>query len=381
MTRPLKVLFFIDRLRLGGIQALARDILEHLDKSKMVIDVLNLDDGVDYPLQSTLMSMGVKVYRLKGVWMRSPLSFPKYFREVDRFFAQHHDYDVVHMHSSSKNYYILQCAAKYGIKVRVSHSHNSGFQTHNPVSVALGNMMKTPLKKWSTVMLGCSELACEWLYGKGSVARGESEVVLNGIDSSLFVYDDNVRTEVRAELGLEDKFVIGHVGRFERQKNHTFLIDIFAEVVKKRSDAVLLLIGTGSLTDDMKVKVQQLGLEDKVLFLGFRDDRNRIMQAMDSFVFPSIHEGLSVVLIEAQASGLPVFVSDTTTQEVSYSPYIQFLSIEKQSAREWADIILGVGAVEREDMTERIKEQGFEIRSMIDNLYKIYLRNLRNGES
>lgn len=373
MNSPLRVLFFIDRLRLGGIQMLAYDILMHNDPSKMVIEILNLDDGEQYPLTQTLKDMGVTIHLLKGAWMHSPLDLPHYYRAVDTFFAQHHDYDVVHMHSSSKNYYILQCAAKWGIPVRVAHSHNTGFQSHNPLTIAMGNLMMKPMRRYATHWVGCSKLACEWLFGQGCVERGEAQVILNGIDSSLFVYDPQVRQEVRKTLGVEDKFVIGHVGRFAHQKNHTFLLDIFAEVAKRRDDAVLVLIGIGELMEAMQQKAAKLGIADKVIFAGFRDDRNRYMQAMDSFLFPSLHEGLSVVLIEAQASGMPVFTSDSTTTETKYSPYMHFLSLQ-QSAAEWADRIIEQGSVERRDMTATIYEAGFDIRVMVQNFYNLYTR-------
>lgn len=371
MNQPLRVLFFIDRLRLGGIQMLAYDILKHNDPQRMEIEILNLDDGEDYPLTKTIRDMGVKIHVLKGAWMRTPFDFPHYFKMVDKFFAEHHNYDVVHMHSSSKNYYILKCAAKWGIKVRVAHSHNTGFQTRNPLSIAMGNLMMKPMRRYATHWVGCSKLACEWLFGKGCVERGEAKVILNGIDSTLFVYDENVRKEVRKEIGMEDKFIIGHVGRFVNQKNHTFLLDIFAEVAKRREDAVLVLIGIGELMDAMKQKAAALGISDKVLFAGFHDDRNRYMQAMDSFLFPSLYEGLSVVLIEAQAAGLPVFTSDTTTTETQYSQHIKFLSLQ-QSAAEWAEEILKVGRVERKNMTETLDKAGFEIRAMVRNLYTLY---------
>jgi glycosyltransferase involved in cell wall biosynthesis len=372
MTKPLRVLFFIDRLRLGGIQMLAYDILRNNNPSLMDIEILNLDDGQEYPLTKTLKDMGVTIHQLKGAWLRTPFDYPHYFKSVDRFFEQHHNYYVVHMHSSSKNYYILKCAAKWGIPVRVAHSHNTGFQSRNPLVIAYGNLLKKPMRKYATHWVGCSKLACEWLFGKGSVERGEARVILNGIDSTLFVYNESVRKELRQEMGIDDKFVIGHVGRFVNQKNHTFLLDIFAEVCKRRDDAVLLLIGIGELMDAMKEKAANLGIADKVRFVGFRDDRNRFMQAMDSFLFPSLYEGLSVVLVEAQASGLPVFASDSTTTETKYSTYMKFLSLELP-ASEWARVILDVGCIERKDMTDIIKGAGFEISSMINNLYHLYV--------
>ena len=371
MNKPLRVLFFIDRLRLGGIQMLAYDILRVNDPSQMDIEILNLDDGQEYPLTKTMKDMGVTIHKLKGAWMKTPFDLPHYYKSVDKFFEQHHNYDVVHMHSSSKNYYILKCAAKWGIPVRVAHSHNTGFQSRNPLVIAFGNLLKMPMRKYATHWVGCSKLACEWLFGEGSVERGDARVILNGIDSKLFVYDEKVRQEVRKEMGIEDKFVIGHVGRFVNQKNHTFLLDIFAENCKRRADAVLLLIGIGELMDAMKQKAADLGIADKVRFVGFRDDRNRFMQAMDSFLFPSLYEGLSVVLIEAQAAGLPVFASDSTTTETQYSPHMKFLSL-KQPAAEWAEEILSVGRIERKDMTETLNQAGFDIRAMVRNLYKLY---------
>ena len=167
MTKPLRVLFFIDRLRLGGIQMLAYDILRVNDPTMMDIEILNLDDGQEYPLTKTLKDMGVTIHQLKGAWLRTPLDYPHYFKSVDRFFEQHHNYDVVHMHSSSKNYYILKCAAKWGIPVRVAHSHNTGFQSRNPLVIAYGNLLKKPMRKYATHWVGCSKLACEWLFGKG----------------------------------------------------------------------------------------------------------------------------------------------------------------------------------------------------------------------
>lgn len=325
--KKLRVLFFIDRLRWGGIQSLTYDILKYKDDKLMQIDILNLDDGTEYPLTNIFKEMGITVYQLKNTWIHTPLDFLNYFRQVDAFFALHHDYDVVHMHSSSKNYYILKAAKKYGIPVRVAHSHNTGFQTHNPLSIILGNLMKRPLKKYATYCCGCSKIACEWLFGKGCVEEGKAKVIPNGIYSSPFIYKEEIRKEVRQELQLEDKFVIGNVGRLERQKNHDFLIDIFAEVVKLQKNACLVLVGTGSLQNVLEQKVTSLKLNDKVKFLGFRNDRYRIMQGMDSFVFPSLYEGFPVGIIEAEASGLPIFASENITKSVSFTSNIYFLSL------------------------------------------------------
>lgn len=288
MNNPLRVLFFVDRLRHGGIQGLIRDIYRFCDPVRMRIDLLMLDDGTHYPLEDELRGMGMTIYQLTGVWIRRPWDYPRYFRAVDRFFAEHHDYDVVDMHSSSKNYRILQAAARHGIPVRVAHSHNTGFQSHNPLTLIAGNMMKRPMMRAATIRCGCSQPACDWLFGRGSVRRGEARVLLNGIDTQAFIFSGQTRREVRRELGLDGCFVIGHVGRFEKQKNHAFLLDVFREIAGRKPEARLVLIGIGSLMEAMRQRAEELGISGKVLFLGFRSDRERVMQAMDSFLFPSL---------------------------------------------------------------------------------------------
>lgn len=370
--KKLRVLFFVDRLLWGGIQSLIYDILKYNDDKRMQIDVLHLDDGKKYPLADTLKEMGITVYQLKNTYIRTPLDFPNYFRQVDAFFTLHHDYDVVHMHSSSKNYYILKAAKKYEIPVRVAHSHNTGFQTHNLLAIILGNMMKRFLKQYATHWCGCSKIACEWLFGKGCVEKGKAKVLPNGIYSTPFIYEEKIRKEVRQELQMENKFVIGNVGRLERQKNHDFLIDIFAEIVKLKKDACLVLVGTGSLQNVLEQKVATLKLSDKVKFLGFRNDRYRIIQAMDSFVFPSLFEGFGIGVIEAEASGLPVFASDNVPNDVKFTPHTYFLSLH-QSAKDWAKAIVEKGQIERKDMSQEILKAGFDIKNMIDNLYNIYI--------
>lgn len=378
--KKLKVLFFIDRLLWGGIQSLVYDILKHNDNQRMKIDILNLDDGKEYPLTNTLKEMGINVYQLKDTWIRTLFDFPNYFEQIDKFFAAHHDYDVVHMHSSSKNYYILKAAKKYGIPVRVAHAHSTGFMSHNPVSILVGNLMKCYLKHCVTHCCGCSQMACEWLFGKGSVERGSAIVIPNAIYSTPFLYNEKIRDEVRKEFQLEDKFVIGNVGRLERPKNHDFLIDIFVEITKRKANAFLLLVGTGSLQTTIEQKVAALKLTDKVKFLGFRDDRNRILQAMDSFVFPSLYEGFGIGVIEAEAAGLPVFASVNVPKDVKFTPDIFFLSLQ-QPAELWADAIVKKGQIIRKDMSEEIKKAGFEIQNMIDNFYRMYTsqpKNIRN---
>lgn len=260
--------------------------------------------------------------------------------------------------------------------VRVAHSHNTGFQTHNPVSTVIGNMLKPLLRRNATHLVGCSTEACRWLFG---TVNGAS-VLFNGIDTERFRFDSRARDEVRKELGLEGSFIIGHVGRFEKQKNHAFLLDVFAKVAAGMPDAALVMVGTGSLEDEMRRRVSQMGLDERVRFLGFRDDRERIMHAMDVFVMPSLYEGFSVTLIEAQASGLPVLASDCTTKETKCSDSMSFLSID-DGPESWADRIMEycngnadgeLGNEHRLMAAGKLRGTEFDIDIMVERLKRIW---------
>lgn len=340
-TEPIKVLYFVDRMLRGGIQSLVIDWVSRFDKSKIHVDFLLLDDGKEYELEQTLKDLGCTVYKLRGIWVKTPIDFIKYKHAVKDFFKEHHDYKVVHMHSSSKNYMILKYAKKYGIPIRIAHSHNIDFQTKNPLKKLIGNLFKKPLIKYATDYFACSKIAGEWLFGKDIVESDKFKVIHNAIDYDKFKYNDSIRRDMRKKLNLDDcNVVIGHVGRFVAQKNHDFLIDIFYECYKQNNNYRLLLVGTGELEKNIKNKVEKLGLKDKVIFVGFQLLPNNYMEAMDLFVFPSLFEGLGLALIEAQACGLPCFcTANTIPKDVKILNNLQFISLN-DSALEWSKKII-----------------------------------------
>ena len=300
----IKVLYFIDRMRHGGIQQFAVEIVKNMDKSKCEIDFLLLDDGQTYPLEDVLKQLNVKFYKLKGVWFRTPQDIFKQKRALEQFFKQHHDYKVVHMHSSSKNFMVLKMAKKYGIDVRIAHSHNIGFQSKNKMKILIGDFLKKPLKKYATHYFACSKLAGKWLFGENDV-----KIIHNAVDYQKFKFNQTKRDELRKELGLENKLIIGNVGRFTNQKNHTFLVDIFHEIHKQNEDAILMLVGIGEKEQEIRDKVKTLGLTNCVKFMGFCKNTNELFWCMDVFLLPSLYEGLPVVGVEAQCTGLPCFIS------------------------------------------------------------------------
>lgn len=372
MSEKVKVLYFIDRMLRGGIQTFVIENMKHMDKNKIQIDYLLLDDGVKYELEDTLKEMESNVYKLKGVWLRKPTDYFNYFKKIDDFFSQHNDYKVVHLHSSSKNFYILKSAKKYGIPVRIAHSHNIGFQSKNKIQIMIGNLCKPLLKKYATDYFACAYLAGEWLFGKKAVKDGKVRVIHNAVEYEKFKFNEEKRIEIRNRLNINEKLVIGNVGRFSEQKNHEFLIDIFNEIHKKNKMSTLMLIGKGEKEELIRKKVKELGLENDVIFMGFCDNVNELMWAMDIFLMPSLHEGLPVVGIEAQAAGLPCFMSKyVITDEVKITELVKFTEL-KQSPREWAEEILN-SDLSRKNTKAEIEQARYLIMDTAKELENFYI--------
>lgn len=372
-TDPVKVLYFVDRMLRGGIQSLVIDWVSRFDKSKIHVDFLLLDDGKEYELEQTLKELGCTVYKLKGIWVKTPIDFIKYKHAVKIFFKEHHDYKVVHMHSSSKNYMILKYAKKYGIPIRIAHSHNIDFQTKNPLKKLIGNLFKKPLIKYATDYFACSKIAGEWLFGKDIVESDKFRVIHNAIDYDKFKYDENSRNEIRTEFFIKDNEILfGNVGRFSNQKNHIFLLRVFYEIFKINNNVKLILVGQGENESLIKNEIDNLGLKNNVIIAGFRNDVNKIMQGIDVFLMPSLHEGLPVVGIEAQAAGIPCFMSkDVITSEVKISENVHFISLDKGESF-WAKTILSSN-LKRIDNKTCLKSAGYFIEDVVDLLEKKYM--------
>lgn len=372
MIKKTKVLLFVDRMRHGGIQQFLVENIKYMSKDKVQIDVLTLDDGQDYPLENTIKELNCNFYKLKGIWINKPTDYIKYAKAINKFFKEHNDYKVVHMNASSKNFLLLRYAKKHNVKIRIAHSHNIDFQTKNPIKKIIGNILKIPMKIYATDYFACSYLAGEWLFGKNNIKK--VRVIHNAVDYKKFEFNEEIRKKIRKEFNIKPKeLLIGHVGRFTNQKNHTFLIDIFNEISKQNKNAKLIMVGIGEKEEEIKQKVKELNIQDKVIFAGFRTNVNEIMQAMDVFLLPSLYEGLPVVGVEAQASGLPCFTSkDVVTEEVQITSSLEFISLD-ESAKTWATTILD-SDLSRKDTKKDLKKAGYFIEDTAKELVNFYLK-------
>ena len=352
MDTPIRILHVVTYMGRGGLETMIMNYYRRMDREKVQFDFLtHRDFRADY--DDEIEALGGRIYRLPRLvpWSGS------YRKALDRFFAEHREYRIVHVHQDCLSSVILAAAAKYGVPVRIAHSHNSSQDKNLKYLVKLFYMRKIPAL--ATQLFACGKEAGDWMFG-GAPYR----VLNNAIDAGRYAYDAARREKMRQVLGIDpDAFVVGHVGRFDAVKNHTFLLDVFAQLVSRQPSAVLLLVGDGVLRPDMEQKAQALGLGDRVIFTGVRGDVPDLMQAMDCFVFPSLYEGIPVTLIEAQAAGLPCIVSDGVPVESQKTCNFERMAL-KEGAEAWAAAIAGTAGLQRPDTRREIAAAGYDI---VDN--------------
>lgn len=283
-------------------------------------------------------------------------------------------YDAVHVHLGYKGAVALLCAKNCGIYTRISHAHIAN-EPESVVQMLFRKGMSTVVKMLSTSLIGCGVDAAKWVWGTNTYDRGRVTIMNNAIDTAKYAFSPQVRDEVRKELGIDKKtFVVGHIGRLSAQKNQLRLLDIFKKIVEIRPDSILLLIGRGELENEIRRKVERLGLRDHVRLMGVRDDVPRLLNVMDVFVFPSTHEGLPFTLIETQCNGLPAISANTVTSMVKIGNCVQFLPLE-QSDLVWAETALRVSQDgHSSDEYKRVAAAGYDINVEADKLKKYYYK-------
>lgn len=368
MTEPIRVAQMMTDMNYGGVEMVVMNYYRHIDRTKVQFDFFALE-GSAVPQREEIERLGGRVYIVPKYTHLSA-----YEKEIIRLFKQN-QYKIVHSHMNTLSVFSLWGAKKAGIPNRIAHNHSTagkGETKKNIIKYALRPFAKI----YPTKLCACSQYAGEWLYGKNT----EFQVFNNAIDLSRYSYDPQKAATVRKELGLEDKLVVGHIGRFCYQKNHDFLIDIFNEIHKQRQEAVLLLIGEGELEQDIRNKVKKLGLTDSVRFMGKQKDTSKFYQAMNCFVLPSRYEGLPVVSIEAQAANLPCLISENVDHRCAMTSNVHFLSIQK-SADEWAKEILKYAAQPHsDDSIEALTKAGYNIETEARKLEELYKNSINKQE-
>ena len=361
MSEPIRVLQVVTHMNRGGLETMLMNYYRHIDRTQIQFDFLTHReyDG-DY---------GEEIKKLGGIIYHLPTLNPfssSYKKALGHFFEHHPEYQIIHVHQDCLSSVILKEAEKCGIPVRIAHSHNVN-QDHN-LKYVIKMYFRRFIPKYATDLFACSEEAGEWMFGDAPF-----KVFNNAINAQSYVFNVEKRNRSRKELGVCDTtLLVGHVGRFSPQKNHSFLIDIFYEI-QRRTEAKLLLVGDGELHADIEKMIADLKLQDKVIMTGVRIDVADLMQAMDLFVFPSKYEGLPVTMIEAQSAGLPCVISEKVPIECKVTDLVSQINLSVP-AEYWAETIIKTAmSTVRQDTSAFIKEAGFDIAENATWLQDYYL--------
>lgn len=344
----IKILQCVSNMDRAGIETMLMNFYRNMDRERIQFDFLcNKSTPGDYDAE--IKKLGGKVYVSPGL---NPIKWFKYQKFMKKLFEEHPEYKIIHCQNEAMGFPALYAAKKAKIPVRISHSHNTmtRFDLKWPVKI----LYKLLLKFVATDFVACGEDAGKYLFGK------KVRIIHNAIDPTKFQYSSEKRKELRKKYCIAEKFVIGHVGRFEPQKNHSFLIKVFSEYSKINSNAILMLVGTGSLLNEIKQQVKQYNIEDKVIFTGSVDNVNELYNAMDIFVLPSLHEGLPVVSIEAQYSGLKCLFSSKITRECNISSDSEYIELDSEKWIEKLKQYFDCGA-ERGAATGSINNNDYDI--------------------
>lgn len=348
----------------SGVMSVIMSYYRFLNSAEFQFDFLYFYE-TDQSYEEEILNLGGQCCKLEAP---SVQTMPAFFRAVNHFFEREaHRYQAIHYHAVSPGVFCLKAAKKHGIEKIIIHSHNTRYADYCIRAIRNGLLTKATLR-YGTHACACSQEAAKFLFGSRAVAEKKVLVLENAFEHAQFQYSPDLRDEVRAKLRLNDKFVVGHVGRLEKQKNHIFILKVFAEIKKLKENAVLVLVGDGELRPELEKKAAELKIERHVLFLGTRKDVAAILQGMDVFLFPSLFEGLGIAVVEAQISGLPCVASDVLPEETRITSHIAFLSLKK-SAKEWAEKALNFcSGCDR----KRIDTDRFRIETAVSKLMELY---------
>ncbi|MBQ3497934.1 MAG: glycosyltransferase family 1 protein [Clostridia bacterium] len=348
-----RLLCCMSSMNAGGAETFLMKQYRRMDREKYQMDFcVNVEERGYY--DDEIEAMGGRIFRIPP----KSQDFKKSLKALENI-VRENGYENVLCSSVKPGTALELIAARKGGATRLiyrsSNSSVDGGFKQKLLHSTVGQLAKTV----PTVKIAPSKEAAEYCFGKGCIKKGKAFLLHNGIDTSVYRYSGETRAAMRKELGFDDELVVAHVGRFSAQKNHSFLLDVFAETVKINPDSVLMLVGTGELEEAVKQKAEQLNLTDKLRFLGVRSDVPQLLCAADVFVFPSFYEGMPNTVIEAQALSLHCVISDRVTPEADITGLVEYLPLG--DAKQWAEAVLKYKAdYPRRDMTEIFKSQKYD---------------------
>lgn len=365
------ILYVTDDLKhRSGVTAVIMNYFRNMDKNDVAIDFMCWEHGNDADIIKEIKDEKSNIFYMPKLGMNNYFDFMAYIKD---FWNKHGSYyDILHSHFCQLDNILFPFARKNGVKVCISHSHNTKMSEY-PLRAIRNRILCFNIAKQADYLASCSEVAGEFLYGK-IFRNAENKILIhNAIDIEKYAFCPLTRKIIRSEIGVENKYVIGNVGSLKPQKNQSFLLDVYATFVKEHPEieSTLLLVGDGQLRQRLEKKAEHLNIQNQVMFLGVRKDVDAILQAIDLFILPSLYEGLPVVGVEAQAAGLPCLFSDTITKEVDITN-VQYLPLKKMN--EWVDSIYQSINFVRTDTTALIRKNGYDIKNEAKKLTDFYKR-------
>lgn len=356
----------------GGVESVVMNYYKNIDRSKVTFDFL-VEAESKITSKEIVESLGGHIIIIPSY--KKPI---KYIRTLRKIFKEN-KYDIVHSNMNTLSVFSLLAAKQAKIKVRIVHSHS----TSNKKEV-LKNMIKNMLRPFSkmfaTDYFACSEASGRYLFGNKTYDKGLVTIINNGIEVEKFKYNKEYNISLRKELNIPlNAKVIGHVGRFVPQKNHEYLLEIFKAIHEKNKNTKLLLLGDGPLKEEIEAKVHSLGLTESVIFAGTKADVYKYYSVMNLFILPSLYEGLPVVGVEAQASGLGCIFSDNITKEVKIIDNTILMSIDNEIEK-WATIALTMmnNCIDRIEINKKFKNSMYDIKNNASKLLEYYEKRLNN---
>ena len=367
-VKPIRIAQIIGKWLGGGVESVVMNYYRHIDRTKIQFDFICDEDSTNIPYDE-IKSLGGKVILIPPYQ-----KILKYHKELKKV-LYNGSYEIVHSHINTLSVFPLKAAKEVGVTVRVAHSHSTTNKTEWKKNL-LKSILKPFSKIYATHYFACTGHAGRWLFGNKTFNKGEVFILNNAIDISKFKYNIKIRELKREELGVsDDVLVVGHIGRFVQQKNHHYVIDVFNEVYKYNKNSILVLIGQGPLKEEIENKVNDLGLIDVVKFLGQREDVHEWYQAFDTFLFPSIYEGLGMVAIEAQCAGCYCLVSTEVQSVAKVTDNIKFLELSLER-KKWAECLLEkIPSRGSKNYELEVFKHGYDIKTEVEKLEHFYLSN------
>ena len=361
MKYPIRVLHIVRYLEQGGIQNLLMNLYRHIDRNKVQFDFLVCGDGV---FDDEVKKLGGRIYQMNYL---TDLGTKRYENELIYFFKEHKEYKIIHSHLNEVSGIVMEAAKKAGVPVRIAHSHNTG-NNNNFIQKIYKIYLKSKICKNATNLFACSKEAADWLFKRDS---NKAIIISNGIDIERFSFEKSSRLEIRKLYGIDEKCVVlGNVGRLIKQKNQLYLLDIFKCYHEENPNSKFMIVGEGKFKSRIENKIKKLKMEESVFLIKPTKEIEKYYSAFDYFLFPSKYEGLGMVLIEAQVSGLRCFASDKVIHKTTkVSQNIEYINL-KSSPSEWANYIPKENNYNRENVKLNVQE--FDIGKISKKLQKFY---------